>query len=251
MQVATASSRRCGSRSAMKSSTRPAASRTLIVSIQSFRLLSFGVTTFAAASAYSRAWHWSRMKITFCPGKAPRRRFESKTPVGQHHQFLGREQDGRRVPRAGPHSPSSRTSAGRRGPTSRWRPDPERRTPQPRDSEPAADTPILREHAVMLADDGKMLRRRLVRQSLQIRHRIRMAELRVLSLDCHDALVCSRPDARCRRSRGFGNRPRGQSMLNRAAHDCNPRNAEIERGAKTKNRLHQKLEKRSTAKRCN
>ena len=68
MQVATASSRRCGFRSAMTSSIRPAFNRSLIVFIQSFRLLSCGVVAFTAA-AFWRPWHWSRMKIICHPGK--------------------------------------------------------------------------------------------------------------------------------------------------------------------------------------
>ena len=54
----------------MTSSTRPASTWFLIVFIQSFRLLSLGVTALTAASAQSRAWHWSRTKVTFRPGKA-------------------------------------------------------------------------------------------------------------------------------------------------------------------------------------
>ena len=68
IQVATASSLRCGFRSAITSSTHPASGCSLIVFIQSFCLLSRGVTAFTAASAQSRGWHWSKMKITFRPG---------------------------------------------------------------------------------------------------------------------------------------------------------------------------------------
>ena len=71
-----------------------------------------------------------------------------------------------------------------------------RRLPDLAAAHPAALAPILRENAAILADHRGMLRRRLVRQALQIRRRVRMAELPVLCPACHDVLRCSRPDAR-------------------------------------------------------
>ena len=84
-------------------------------------------------------------------------------PVGQHHQFLGREQ-----------------------------------------AVPAPDTPLLREHAVALADNGRMLRRRLVRQSFCV------------------------STERC--------------MLNRADRDCSPRKLRNQMRRKSEKKLNQKRE---------
>ena len=60
----------------------------------------------------------------------------------------------------------------------------------------AAVAPVLRDDAVVLADQRRMLRRLRRRQAPQKRRRFRMAELRFLILACHAALCCSRPDAR-------------------------------------------------------
>ena len=51
---------------------------------------------------------------------------------------------------------------------------------------------------------------------------IRMAELRVLCLACHDAPCCSRPDARCPPFAGLRKPPRDRPMLNPDAPECNP-----------------------------
>ena len=56
--------------------------------------------------------------------------------------------------------------------------------------------PLPRDNAVILENQRRLLRRLLARQTLQKRHRLRMAEPRVLRLARHDALCCSRPDAR-------------------------------------------------------
>ena len=61
---------------------------------------------------------------------------------------------------------------------------------------PAPDALLLNVNAVALSDNGRMLRRLRVRQSLQLRHRIRMEKLRVPSLDRHAGLFRSSPDAR-------------------------------------------------------
>ena len=58
---------------------------------------------------------------------------------------------------------------------------------------PAALAPLPRDNAVLLENQRRLLRRLLVRQTLQKRHRLRMAELRVPCLACHDALFRSRP----------------------------------------------------------
>lgn len=56
--------------------------------------------------------------------------------------------------------------------------------------------PIRRGNAAGLADQRRMIRRRVVRQALQMRHHVRMAERRVPRLAGHDALFRSRPHAR-------------------------------------------------------
>ena len=58
---------------------------------------------------------------------------------------------------------------------------------------PTALAPIMPRNAVLLADQGRMLRCLLVRQTPQKCHRLRMAELRVLCLDRYAAFFCSRP----------------------------------------------------------
>ena len=50
----------------------------------------------------------------------------------------------------------------------------EQRRPPPRDGKPAALAPTMRRNAVMLADRRRVLCRRLVRQTPQKRHRIRL-----------------------------------------------------------------------------
>ena len=87
---------------------------------------------------------------------------------------------------------------------------------------PTTLAPIPRRNAVMLADQRRVLRRRLVRQTLQIRHRLRMAELRVPCLACHDSLFRSRPDARRPPFAGLRKPRRDRPMLNPDAPDCNP-----------------------------
>ena len=64
---------------------------------------------------------------------------------------------------------------------------------------PAALAPILRDNAVLIENQRRLLRRLLVRQTLKKRHRLQMAALRVLCLACHDALFRSRPIATHRR----------------------------------------------------
>ena len=81
-----------------------------------------------------------------------------------------------------------------------------RRLPDLAAAHAAALPPILHANAAGLADHGRMLRRLLVRQALQIRHRVRMAELRILLLACHDASDARARMRGARRSRVFGSR---------------------------------------------
>ena len=70
----------------------------------------------------------------------------------------------------------------------------------------AAVAPVLRDDDVALADDGRMLRRRLIRQTSQIRHRVRMAELLFLAYHMPSAALARMRGAR--RARVVGNRIR-------------------------------------------
>ena len=86
----------------------------------------------------------------------------------------------------------------------------------------AALPPMLRANAAGLADHRRMLRRLLVRQASHMRHRVRMAELRVLCLACHDVLRCSRPDARRPPFAGLRQPRRDRSILARGGAFATP-----------------------------
>ena len=93
----------------------------------------------------------------------------------------------------------------------------------------------------MLENQKRLLRRRLVRQTLQKRHRVRMAELRVPCLAYHDALSRTRPDARHPPFAGLRKLPRDRPMLNLDAPDCNPpKRRQSDRGQKQKTDFTQK-----------
>ncbi len=98
---------------------------------------------------------------------------------------------------------------------------------------PAADAPLLHEHAVLLADDRRMLRRLLVRQSLQLRHRIRMEKLRIPSLDRHAGLFRSSPEARRPPFADLRKPVRDRSMPDGRDPDCNLQNTQLgQRGSR-------------------
>ena len=90
----------------------------------------------------------------------------------------------------------------------------------------AALAPIPRDNAVMPENQERLLRRLLVRQTLQKRHRLRMAELRFPCLACPNALFRSRPEDRRPPFAGLRKPPRDRPMLNLDAPDCNPPNAD-------------------------
>ena len=76
---------------------------------------------------------------------------------------------------------------------------------------PAALAPISRRNAVLLKNHGRLLRRLLVRQTPQKRHRLRMAELQILCIDCHDHLCCPSPGGAAPAVRGSSETDPGSS----------------------------------------
>ena len=132
---------------------------------------------------------------------------DSEGPVGQHHQFLGREQvvfepD---LPQA-----SSRTLP----------------SPRPRYSEPdrpRANTARQRRHARGPREDASPPPRP---SNSPKKHRLRMADLHVLCLVCHDALFRSRPDALRPPFAGLRKPPWDRPMLSPDTPNCNPPSAE-------------------------
>ena len=89
---------------------------------------------------------------------------------------------------------------------------------------PVASGPLESAAGDLLAGtfQRKVLRCLLVRQSWQLRHRLWVAELRVLCLACHDSLFRSCPNARRPPFAGLRKPPRDRPMLNPDAPDCNP-----------------------------
>ena len=73
--------------------------------------------------------------------------------------------------------------------------------------------PTMRRNAVVLADQRRVLRRLLVRQTPQKRYNLRVAELRIPCLNRHDALFCSRPEARRPPRAGLRKPVRDRCML--------------------------------------
>ena len=104
---------------------------------------------------------------------------------------------------------------------------------------PAALAPIVPRNAVLLADQGRLLRRLLVRQTPQTGRRVRMAELRVLCLDRHDALCCSCPGSAAPAVRGSSETAPEPIHAGPRRPRLQPSNAEPGRNAKTQNRITQ------------